>query len=657
MALKILISMFFLIPFAAMPVSKAQDYDEEKPAAPPPAQDHCNGIFLSYVFVSREREYPFLKNVSAQAWAFRSLATVLNAGTTELKAWKIFIGFQHREILVSASGAVLVDHGDLPAHVGRGAYLAGSPKTDLKTSIDTAGDFAQIQVKIDLTGTLFGVKPPRIPMPKTIRLVNDGYRCPAPHIPRHSSTMYTCCVMDPKFKLKVLKTKYYPRQSGDLTISYDIMQAYDSNYLAQVTMENNNPLGRLDHWNLTWEWMRGEFIYTMRGAYTYLKDGSGCIYGDAGEYYKDLDFSQVMNCQKNPVIVDLPPDRAKDDKVGDIPYCCRNGSLLPTIMNVTKAKAIFQVQVYKLPPDLNKTALYPPEKWKIVGILNPNYKCGTPLRVDSTEFPDPSGLQAISIAVASWQVVCNITRPKNRETRCCVSFSAYYNDSVIPCNTCACGCGDFKKCNRFAPPLLLPPESLLVPFENRTLKAINWAKIKHFHVPNPLPCGDNCGVSINWHVNSNYGNGWTARITIFNWEEINFEDWFLAIQLKKKLSRGYEKVYSFNGTLLQNLNYTIFFQGLPGMTFLTAEENGTNPSDPKVPGKQQSIISFTKKYNPGITITKGDGFPSRVYFNGEECVLPTRFPTRNGGNQCNVNQVVVVFSTLVTIFLMTNHLH
>ncbi|KAE8637507.1 hypothetical protein CSA_004763 [Cucumis sativus] len=44
----------------------------------------------------------------------------LNAGTTELEGWKMYIGFQHREILVSASGAVLVDGSDFPADVGKG---------------------------------------------------------------------------------------------------------------------------------------------------------------------------------------------------------------------------------------------------------------------------------------------------------------------------------------------------------------------------------------------------------------------------------------------------------------------------------------------------------------------------------------------------------
>lgn len=469
--------------------------------------------------------------------------------------------------------------------------------------------------------------------------------------------MYLCCVKDPKYKVKITKTKFFPRQKGDISFSYDIIQTYSSNYMAQVTIDNNNPLGRLDHWNLTWEWMRGEFISTMRGAYTHLKDYSDCIYGRAAQYYTDLDFSQVMNCQKKPIIADLPADRAKDEKIGNIPHCCRNGSLMSTVMNETNAKSVFQLQVYKLPPDLNRTALYPPEKWKIVGVLNGNYKCGAPLRVAETEFPDPSGLQAITLAIASWQVVCNMTHPKKGETKCCVTYSGYYNESVIPCNTCACGCDDTAKCSTKSRALLLPPEALLVPFVNRTAKALAWAKINHHRAPRPLPCGDNCGVSVNWHINTNYKNGWSARITLFNWQEVIFEDWFVAVQLKKA-GIGYEKAYSFNGTLLKSLNNTIFLQGLPGLNYLMGETNGTNPKkDPRIPGKQQSVISFTKKKTRGIKVVHGDGFPSRLYFNGEECALPTQIPIADFGDRCHVNVVgVLVASAICMLLLGTNKL-
>lgn len=451
--------------------------------------------------------------------------------------------------------------------------------------------------------------------------------------------MFVCCTRKAKVnKVKTKSKKFLPRQYGDLSFVYDIMQAYEGNYMAQVSIENNHPLGRLDHWNLTWEWMRGEFINSMRGAYTHKIDATDCIYGAAGQFYQGLDFSNVMNCEKNPIIGDLPSEKAKDEKVGFIPNCCRNGTLLPTTMDKSKSKAAFQLQVYKIPPDLNRTALFPPEKWKIVGALNPEYKCGPPIRVDPTEFPDETGLlQVTSSAIASWQVSCNITQSskKMRNSRCCVSYSAFYNDSVVPCNTCACGCEsddgqDSVSCNPNIPPLLLPSEALLVPFGNRTAKAKAWARLKHLDFPHPMPCPDNCGVSINWHINTDYRTGWTARITLFNWEQVNFEDWFVAVEMKKAFP-GYENIYSFNGTVVKDINDTLFFQGLPGLNWLMGIVNGSDPkTDPKIPGKQQSVISFRKKLTPGIKIKHGDGFPSKLYFNGEECSLPAEIPTAHG---------------------------
>ncbi|XP_047313048.1 COBRA-like protein 10 [Impatiens glandulifera] len=647
---KVVISLTILLSTAS--TGQTQDDTTGDSTAPPPAANDCNGFFLSYTFISREKEYPHLKNASAQPWAFKSVASILNTGKLELKAWKMFIGFHQQEILVSAGGGVLLDGNDFPASVGvNGTYIGGYPQTDLKTAIDTANDLTQIQARVEFKGTQFGLRAPGVPMPKTIKLENDGYKCPAPT--RHGkSSMYACCVRNPKLKGKNVTTKYTPRQKADLTMSYDILTAYGNNYLAQVELQNNNPLGKLDHWNLTWEWQRGEFISSMRGAYTHLKDGSGCIFGAAGQQYQDFDFSQVQNCEKKPTITDMPPDKANDDKLGKLPYCCRNGSLLPTTMSKDKSKAVFQLQVYKISPDTSRIDLYPPANWKIVGTLNPSYKCSQPIRVDPQEYPDKTGLQEITRAIASWQVACNITRPKLRNNRCCVSFSSYYNDSAIPCSTCACGCENAKKCNQHAKAMLLPTEALLVPFSNRSVKAKAWAKINHFRVPKPLPCGDNCGVSINWHLNSNHKSGWTGRITLFNWEDINFEDWFVALQFKKS-GKGFQKAYSFNGTMLKNPNNTIFMQGVPGMTYLMAETNGSKPGDPRIPGKQQSVLSFEKRFTWGLKVSKGDGFPSRVYFNGEECQLPKDIPTANGRRR-RVNIVMIVVLVVTDFLLLRN---
>lgn len=101
---------------------------------------------------------------------------------------------------------------------------------------------------------------------------------------------------------------------------------------------------------------------TSMTTYIHRKDGSACSYSRAAQYYIDLDFSQVMNCDKKPVIADLPPYLANDTKLGKLPYCCRNSNILPKVMDESKARSVFQLQVYKLPPDMNRTALNSPQK-------------------------------------------------------------------------------------------------------------------------------------------------------------------------------------------------------------------------------------------------------------------------------------------------------
>lgn len=152
----------------------------DEPGALPPAAETCNGVYISYDFLSRRKEFPRVKNVTAQSWAFNATATVLNTGTEVLKSWKLFIGFQHEEILVSVGGAVLFDGDDFPASVGNGTHFVGGSTADLDTAINTAGDLNQIQALIQISGTQFGVKTNGIPMPKNIKLVNDGYKCPNP---------------------------------------------------------------------------------------------------------------------------------------------------------------------------------------------------------------------------------------------------------------------------------------------------------------------------------------------------------------------------------------------------------------------------------------------------------------------------------------------
>ncbi|XP_010440388.1 PREDICTED: COBRA-like protein 9 [Camelina sativa] len=629
--------------------------------APAPApispSDLCNGIFLSYEFILGRKIPP--NDTSDQPYRFESLLTVLNNGREELKEWRVFVGFQHNEILISASDALIVNGTELPALVGNGTIFGGYPVSDLKTAIQTAGDLKQMTAEIELVGTQFMVAPPAIPLPTNISLVNDGWLCPEPTL-QSKRELTTCCTRDASIKVNTtITTKFFPRQPGDLTIMYDVIRAYDQNYLTEVTMENHNPLGRLDHWELSFDWMRDEFIQKMQGAYPTVVDATKCIFGPQSLIYTGLDFADVLTCERRPVIIDLPPTKKDDPILGKIPFCCRNGTILPPTMDPSKSVSVFTMQVSKMPPDFNRSALFPPQNWRIKGTLNPDYACGPPVRVSPTFYPDPSGMPTNKSSFASWQIVCNITQAKTEIPKCCVSYSAFFNDSIIPCNTCACGCVSETRrtCNAESPSLLIPPDALLLPFENRTDLTLAWNALKHKTVPNPMPCGDNCGVSINWHMASDYRGGWTVRITIFNWGEIDFPNWFLAVQMKKPALLGFEKAYSFNASRLSvdgGVNNTIFMEGLPGLDYLVAEADEKDPKKKniRIPGKQQSVIQFSKKLTPGINVAERDGFPAKVIFNGEECLLPDVLPMASGGRRNGFITVLSFITFYVAVFMI-----
>ncbi|KAI3844943.1 hypothetical protein MKX03_019318 [Papaver bracteatum] len=609
-----------LIVFCFLSIVQVSEHSKTQPETPPPLSDSCNGVLLSYTSTLGKKLKPPSENLAKQACKFNSTAKIVNNGLEDLKAWKMYVGFKRAEFLVSASNAVLADGTPLPINTSSEdsgpVVFAGFPNADLKTEIETAGDLRQTEAEINIVGTVFGVQPPAVPMPINIALWNDGFICGHPKM------------QDPDYLSNVISERFLPREEGDIEIMYDILRSYDSEYVAQVSVSNYNPLGRLDYWKLSWMRKRQEFITTMKGAYPSIVDSRDCLFGPQGVYYKDMDFNNVLNCQKNPTIVDLPLEKTNDSTLGGMLFCCKNGTILPPSMGPSRSTSIFQLTVKKMPPHLSRTDLVAPQDFQINGKFIPDIKCGLPKLVSPSSFPDISGLPINKIAVKSWQVVCKVIQPKDVSPKCCVSFSAFYNESAIPCKTCACGCpASSNTCNTTAPARLLPPDALLVPFDNRTLMGKDWAEIKHLQISEPAPCPDNCGVSINWHINSDNAEDWSARMSVLNWGERNFADWFAAVQFRKAVP-DIQKMHSFNCTALDDSNNTIFVHGLEGFNCLAAEEDGAESEwDLRVPGKQQSVIEFSKTRTPGFNIVQGDGFPSKIFFNGMECSLPSVLPT------------------------------
>ncbi|KAH7289611.1 hypothetical protein KP509_30G011700 [Ceratopteris richardii] len=578
----------------------------------------CNdSVGILYTLQSLERSYPLEGNTADQAYAFTASLQIFNAGKEDLEGWQISIDYVHREILVDGGGALVADGSTFPYNASNGVNLTSA--VVLKTGIETAMDTSQMGASYTIKGVEFGQNVTSLPT--NITLLDVNYECSAPVTNVTLKTIRTCCKKI-NSTIMLSSSSYLPRYKGDVTILYDVLKASQNQYQAQVTLSNDSPTGRLDYWNLQWSWQNGEFIYSMRGATTLEQDQDSCIFGKGMVYYAGVDFSTVTSCQQRPTIIDLDQYKANDSTIGRLEYCCRNGTLLPAIQDPSKSKSVFQLIVYKLPPqNTNSTLISPPINWNLTGTFSSDYTCGQPRLVEPTLYVDDSISQRTESVVMSWQVTCNVTRTQVTP-KCCVSFSAYNNQSVVPCKTCACSCASQSTCNRSAEALLIPVELATVPFVNRTQKTLAWAQLNNWAVPTVLPCPDNCGVSVNWHLVSDYTNGWSARMTIFNWQGLSFADWSAAVELSGSVFSGFQKAYSFNYT--SPGNNTIFLYGLnQGLSYL----NGIYDN---YPGIQQSVLSFSlDAQNSNVSFR--DFYPKKVFFDGNECALPDLLPSNDVG--------------------------
>lgn len=83
-----------------------------------------------------------------------------------------------------------------------------------------------------------------------------------------------------------------------------------------------------------------------------------------------LDFSNALNCDKRPAIVDMSLAKINDTNLGMIPFYCRNGAILPPAMDLSKLKSTFHINVLKMTPNLSPSDLVPSQNWGISGIFD-----------------------------------------------------------------------------------------------------------------------------------------------------------------------------------------------------------------------------------------------------------------------------------------------
>lgn len=156
----------------------------------------------------------------------------------------------------------------------------------------------------------------------------------------------------------------------------------------------------------------------MRGAQTKEADLYVCLDGIAGTTYGGaLDVNKAVSCATSPQILDLPVDMTNDTTLGYVKYCCKNGTIMPAIIDPSKSKAAFTMMVYKVPPGNNKLShIVPPGNFKIG---DGYYQCGPPrLIAPSVIPPDPATLQHEVTAYKTWQVITPHFYRKGYECLC-----------------------------------------------------------------------------------------------------------------------------------------------------------------------------------------------------------------------------------------------
>jgi len=125
-----------------------------------------------------------------------------------------------------------------------------------------------------------------------------------------------------------------------------------------------------------------------------------------------------------------------------------------------------------------------------------------------------------------------------------------------------------------------------------------------------------CPIRIHWHVKLNYKDYWRVKVTITNFNyRMNYTDWNLVVQhpnfnnITKLFSFNYKPLSPYGG----RINDSAMFWG---MKFYNDLLNQAGPF-----GNAQTEILLQKDPET-FTFEKGWAFPRRVYFNGDNCVMP-----------------------------------
>ncbi|XP_051114335.1 COBRA-like protein 1 isoform X1 [Andrographis paniculata] len=213
--------------------------------------------------------------------------------------------------------------------------------------------------------------------------------------------------------------------NGNITIKWDIKNWTPDGYIASVTIVNYQKFRHIEApgWRLGWAWAKKEVIWDVVGGQTTEQ-------GDCSRFQGNIPHC----CKKNPTVVDLMPGTPYNKQVAN---CCRGGVISAAIQDPATAISSFQLSVGQAGTS-NKTVRLP-ENFTLL-TPGPGYTCGPAKIVDPTKFPSQDK-RRFTQALMTWNVTCTYSQflAQNAPT-CCVSLSAFYNQTIVGCPTCSCGC-------------------------------------------------------------------------------------------------------------------------------------------------------------------------------------------------------------------------
>ncbi|KAM3762586.1 hypothetical protein ACB098_01G358400 [Castanea mollissima] len=408
---------------------------------------------------------------------------------------------------------------------------------------------------------------------------------------------------------------------ANITITWDLMLENDATYDVRVSLYNFQLFRHMDRpgWKLSWTWISDEAIWDMWGAEATEQGNCSRFKGGVLPHC----------CEKQPVIVDLMPGAPYNKQFNN---CCKGGVLTSMTQDQTMYGAAFRMNVNKATINNTDNSFFMPLNFNL-GV--PGYTCGDPFKVPPSKFKADGGRRSTQ-ALETWNVTCIYSQFQASLTpKCCVSLSAFYNSTIVPCPQCSCNCEGLggTKCVKSdkSPPLL---------------------KLRHANDEEPQPlvrCSKHmCPIKVHWHVKESYREYWRVKITITNLNFVkNYSQWNLVV-LHPNL-RNVTQIFSFNYLPLNpygSINDTGMFWGIKYYNDMLLQ---SGPS-----GNVQTEMLLNK--DPSIfTFREGWTFPRKISFNGDECVMPPpdeypRLP--NSGHSVTEKPSLIFFSLFLLILLV-----